>query len=210
MLSSLYAFFLAMKLYPATQERAQRELDALLLPSGRSYERLPQLSDRPSLPYIDSLIKELIRWSPTTPLGVPHRLTCTDVYHGMRIPKGSTVLVNVWSIFRNATLYPNPMEFNPDRFLGAKSSADEPNGLDPRSVAFGFGRRVCPGRHLADCALWTTIVHVLSLFSIQAAADAMCDAPEYTTGLVSRPQPFTCSIRPRWSSSEVQKLIDLN
>ena len=53
--------------------------------------------------------------------------------------------------------YANPMEFNPERFLG-----DNPEP-DPRATVFGFGRRICecrcfvivPHRHLVTCVLWT-------------------------------------------------------
>ena len=62
--SSMYSFFLALVLFPEAQRRAQAELDVVI---GR--ERLPTFSDRPRLPYIEALCKELMRWQMVTPIG---------------------------------------------------------------------------------------------------------------------------------------------
>lgn len=64
MVSSLSTFFLAMLLYPEVQRRAQLELDKIC------HGRLPEFSDRESLPYINALCREVLRWNPTAPLGV--------------------------------------------------------------------------------------------------------------------------------------------
>lgn len=58
------SFFLAMVLYPGVQAKAQAELDSVI-GSGR----LPDYNDRPSLPYINAIVKEVLRWNPVAPLG---------------------------------------------------------------------------------------------------------------------------------------------
>ena len=63
--SSMYSFFLALVLFPQVQRRAQAELDAVI---GR--DRLPTFDDRPRLPYIEALCKELARWQMVTPMGM--------------------------------------------------------------------------------------------------------------------------------------------
>ena len=85
------AFFLAMVLYPDAQEKAQAEIDAVV-----GADRLPEFSDRPSLPYINALVKELLRWHPATPIGVPHRVVADDEYNGCVIPGGATIFANIW------------------------------------------------------------------------------------------------------------------
>jgi cytochrome P450 len=59
-----------MLLYPSVQKKAQGELDIV---TGR--ERLPTFEDRPRLPFIDAVCKEVLRWQPVTPLGAFHRLS---------------------------------------------------------------------------------------------------------------------------------------
>ena len=85
------AFFLAMAMNAEVQQTAHEELDRVI---GRG--RLPEFSDRDSLPYIDAVIKEVLRWCPVTPIGIPHRVMDEDVYNGMYIPKDSIIVANLW------------------------------------------------------------------------------------------------------------------
>lgn len=87
----MQAFFLAMALHPEVQKKAQEELDAVV---GSS--RLPNFSDRPSLPYLSAVVKELLRWHIVTPIGLPHRVVTDDEYMGYHIPKGALVIANIW------------------------------------------------------------------------------------------------------------------
>lgn len=65
------------------QKKAQAEIDRVV---GR--QRLPGFEDRNSLPYIEAIYREILRWKPPVPLGVPHATTEGDVYEGYFIPKG--------------------------------------------------------------------------------------------------------------------------
>jgi len=123
-----------MVLNPEARKKAQEELDRVV---GKN--RLPDFSDKENLPYIDALMKELLRWNPPLPLSVPTRVTQEDVYRGYVIPEGATVVQNVWAIFRDPSIYPDPETFNPDRFL--KDGKINPLVLNPEDRAFGTGRR---------------------------------------------------------------------
>lgn len=89
------AFLLAMVIYPAAQARAQEELDKVL---GRS--TLASLSDKADgqLPYVEALIKEVLRWISSVPMGMPHVCTENNEYAGYSIPEGAAVLANVWYV----------------------------------------------------------------------------------------------------------------
>ncbi|KAI8996327.1 cytochrome P450 [Trametes punicea] len=162
--ATLLAFFCAMVLHPAVQKRAQAELDAVVGP-----DRLPEHADRPSLPYLDAMVKEILRWHNVAPLGVAHRCMQEDEYRGWRIPEGAIVMVNAWAILHDPEVFPEPEVFRPERFL--KGGKSNPDILDPASVAFGFGRRVCPGRHFADDALFIYIATLLHALDIGPAFD---------------------------------------
>ncbi|PSR75210.1 hypothetical protein PHLCEN_2v9251 [Hermanssonia centrifuga] len=82
--STLCAMVLAMTLYPDVLRLAHDELDSVV---GR--DRAPTFEDKPNLPYIDAIVKEVLRWRPVIPLGIPRRCTQDDWYHGYRIPKGA-------------------------------------------------------------------------------------------------------------------------
>lgn len=76
-----------MAMYPSVQEKAQRELDRVV-----GSARLPVWEDGESLPYIQALIRESLRWIPNIPMGVPHRVLVEDEYKGYRIPQGSMII----------------------------------------------------------------------------------------------------------------------
>jgi len=105
-------FFLAMLVYPDVQKKAQEELDRIV-----GCDRLPEYEDRASLPYIEALYREVLRWRPVAPLGIPHAITADDIYKGYFIPKGTMVLGNVWAMTHNEAIYPDPDKFKPERFF---------------------------------------------------------------------------------------------
>ncbi|KAF7357531.1 Cytochrome p450 [Mycena sanguinolenta] len=190
--SSLTSFCLAMALYPEIQKKAQTEINTVI-----GTDRLPEFEDRPLLPYVEALYREVMRWRPVTPLGVPHASTEDDIYNGYFIPKGTTVISNIWAMTRDESIYYEPDRFNPDRFFTADGQLNE----DATILTFGFGQRICEGRHHADATIWATIVSVLSTFNIEKAKYATGKEididPKYSDGLISHPEPFACSITPR-------------
>ena len=99
-----------MALYPEVQKKAQAEIDAVVGPN-----RLPDFRDRPSLPYINAVLKESTRWNLVAPLGsyfviimatiilmgsegFPRMTTNDDEYNGCYIPKGTILFCNAWSV----------------------------------------------------------------------------------------------------------------
>jgi len=136
--STLSSFILAMTLHPAVQERAQAELDAVI---GGSWARFPTFADRPNLPYINAIVLELLRWNPAVPLGLPHRVTQDDVYRGYRIPKGTIVWPNIWSMLHDESAFPNPSAFLPERYLREDGTMKDLDKIeDPAIIGFGFGQ----------------------------------------------------------------------
>ncbi|THH18673.1 hypothetical protein EW146_g2333 [Bondarzewia mesenterica] len=193
--STMMAFFLGMMLHPEYQRKAQEEIDRVVGPG-----RLPDFSDRDQLPYVSNIIWECLRWNPVVPLGVPHATTQDDVYEGYWIPKGTTIIPNIWAMFHDETKYPDAFAFKPERFEDEKKNMELGNNDLPH-IVFGFGRRVCPGRWLALDSLWITIASVLSVYTISKPKDvdgAVIEPEiEFTNGIVSRPKMFKCSVVPR-------------
>ncbi|KAJ7155817.1 cytochrome P450 [Mycena filopes] len=199
--SALGTFVLAMILNPGVQRKAQAEIDSVV-----GVGHLPDFSDEPRLPYICAIVKEVLRWRNVTPIALPHYLEVEDEYRGYRVPAGSVVLGNAWALLHDKDMYPDPDSFNPDRFLLAGKL--NPAIRDPEA-AFGFGRRICPGRHLASASLFITIASILATFNIERATDADGNVVEptceYVPGLITGPKPFECSITPR-SPAAVQAI----
>ncbi|KZL65211.1 O-methylsterigmatocystin oxidoreductase (cytochrome P450 oxidoreductase), partial [Colletotrichum tofieldiae] len=196
--SSIHTFVLVMLIFPEVQKKAQEEIDTVV---GR--DRLPQFGDRERLPYVNALVKETLRWFPVAPLGVAHRTDEAIEYQGFSIPKGAYLLPSIWWFLHDPQTYADPSSFDPDRFLAPR------NEPDPEDEAFGYGRRICPGRFLADESLFIIISRLLAAFDIRKAVDASGNEldPEIhaTAGLISRPLEFPYSIKPR--SAKAVELI---
>jgi len=201
--SALRTFVLAMSLNPDIQEKAQREIDAVLQSTGKV---LPDFGDESSLPYVSAIVKEVLRWNPVVPLAFPHKLTSDDVYNGYHLPAGSVVLPNAWAILHDAKTYgEDESSFRPERFLTKEGTLD--SSVKSPDVAFGFGRRICPARNLAWSEMFIFIASTLAMFEISDAQGAGRDtSPQYTSGLLRYPVPFDCIIKPR--SPEHKKVVE--
>ena len=156
-----------MLLYPEVQRRAQEQIDQVV-----GSERMPTMDDAPKLPYVRSLMKETLRWMPTTILGaVPHATSADDTYKGFFIPKGAGVMNNVWTI--NMSRGTEPRKFDPSRYeddhLSLYDSASNPDGTKRDQFTFGAGRRICQGMHVAERSLFLGISRILWAFSIMPA-----------------------------------------
>ncbi|KAL4865823.1 hypothetical protein BDV12DRAFT_173973 [Aspergillus spectabilis] len=190
--STVTSFFLAITLFPDVQKRAQDEIDSKI---GRA--RLPMVDDREHLPYIDAVVKEALRWHPVLPMGLPHRSMADDTCNGYLIPKNSVLLPNIWAFCHDPCEYKDPLIFNPERFLGATPERD------PHSLVFGFGRRICPGRVLADRTIFLTIAQSLAAFAVGTVVlDGDGDRgeevkPTFLPGVISHPAPFDLRLKLR-------------
>ncbi|KIJ18530.1 hypothetical protein PAXINDRAFT_70972, partial [Paxillus involutus ATCC 200175] len=205
--STLFVFILAMVLYPEAQAQAQAEIDSVI---GSGLPRLPDWEDRPSLPYVDALVKETLRWHPVAPLGIPHATMEDDVYEGYYIPKGCHTFAGPkLAMSRDPEKFPQPEKFLPERFLPPEKNIP----IDELSFAFGFGRRICVGRHVADASLWISIVSMLAVFQFEPAPswDGGPDGAnvQWTEGVTTRPEHFPCVIKPRREDMSPETLAHL-
>ncbi|KAI0055362.1 cytochrome P450 [Artomyces pyxidatus] len=175
---------------PEVMKKAQAEIDAVV---GRY--RLPTFQDEPGLPYVSAIIKEVTRFRPVAPLAVPHAVTRDDSYDGYVIPKGTTIWGNVEALTQDPMLFAAPEKFYPERFLG--------KDLDPRLVdftmPFGFGRRMCPGMHVALQSVFIVVARILWAFDLVPASDG--ELPDVNAkaaiGLTRGPAPFKFGVRAR-------------
>ncbi|KAI7748724.1 hypothetical protein M8C21_022264, partial [Ambrosia artemisiifolia] len=138
-----------MVLHQDIQAKAQDEIKELV-----GEHRLVQDSDIPNLGYVQAIVKEVLRLHPPGPLLSWARLSTRDVQLGkFFVPAGTTAMVNMWAITHDPSIWKNPWDFKPERFM----EEDFPvMGSDLRLAPFGSGRRVCPGKSLglATVNLW--------------------------------------------------------
>ncbi|KAJ3921183.1 cytochrome P450 1 [Lentinula edodes] len=159
----------------ADTNKGQEEIDSVI---GKN--RLPNLEDRRSLPYVEAIYREVMRLHPPLPLGC-------------------VVYPNIWATMnRDPDVYTDPEKFLPERFVDSKFGPFESiNNI----YAFGFGRRVCAGRYMAENTVWLTVASVLATFTLSKAKDeqgSVVDVPgDYTDEFFCHPKPYRSTITPR-------------
>ena len=167
--ASLMWWTTAMAAFPDVQRRAQAELDTII---GRT--RLPTFADASRLPYVRAIVREVLRWRPPFPLGVPHETTEDGWYEGMFISKGTTCIANLWHCNHDRTVFGDDADdFKPERHLGYDGELlPGPKETNQEGhVSFGFGRRICVGKHLANDSLFIHTARILWATSIKCARD---------------------------------------
>ncbi|KAJ3540050.1 hypothetical protein NMY22_g4462 [Coprinellus aureogranulatus] len=193
-LSAALTFVLLMAKHPEVQKKAQAELDRVV-----GFGQIPSFEDRSKLVYLQAVTREVLRWVAMARLGLPHATTEDDIYDGYFIPEGTIVITNIYHMSGDPEYYDNPAEFIPERHI--KDGKIDKDTLDPYAVAFGFGRRICPGRHISLDTLYTFFASTLSLFDVEPPKDEAGNSTlKYsftTSGAVVSPHPFDCVIRPR-------------
>ncbi|KAH8880599.1 cytochrome P450 [Thozetella sp. PMI_491] len=174
--STLMLLVLYLMQHKDIQRKAHEEIDHVL-----GGNRLPEWDDIPQLTYMNRILQETYRMNPLSPLGIPHASIADDVYEGMFIPKGTIVYQNVWAMHHDEAIYSDSFRFWPDRYLPKSEGG---NG-EPLPVGnFGFGRRICIGRNLAENSLLMVLATMLATMDI-----------DWPPGPDGKPTPF----EPEWS-----------
>ncbi|KAH9022741.1 cytochrome P450 [Lactarius deliciosus] len=192
---------LAMIAHPEVQKRAHIELDTVV---GRS--RTPTFSDAPNLPYIQAIVKEILRWRPALPFSLPHSTTEDDWYDGMFIPKGTICLPNLFQFNRDPSYGDDAADFRPERFLDAHGKI-LPGPAETREDGhgtYGIGKRACVGKYIANESLFIYIATALWALTLERVRDedgneVILDVDAFVdTGITIRPGAYECKITPRF------------
>ncbi|KAF1843820.1 cytochrome P450 2D18 [Cucurbitaria berberidis CBS 394.84] len=185
--------------HPLVQHKARLELDCVC-----GTERMPTWADFKDLPYINCIIKEGLRLRPVSPVGVPHRVSRDDWFDGLLIPKDATIFFPPHAL---NSPFEDPETYNPDRFLGrpklAMDYAGSPDYMNRDHYAYGGGRRICVGIHLAERMQWRIVGKLLWAFEIKPAVDeetgksVNLDLDAYVDGFLMQPAPYKVRFTPR-------------
>ncbi|KAG9313182.1 cytochrome P450 [Chiua virens] len=196
--AGISTMIMAAACYPDAQARVQDELDDVV-----GSERVPTFEDWDMLPQLQAFVLEALRWRPVTPQGFAHRATKDIIWKGQCIPAGATVIGSHWAISRDPVAFPDPDTFDPQRWL----TEDGTIKTDMRFYTFGFGRRVCPGQHVANRSLYMNIALLLWSFRILQKPEALIDTEQVQEGVASHPKPFEAEFVPRIEGGKLRKLM---
>ncbi|ETS76797.1 hypothetical protein PFICI_12184 [Pestalotiopsis fici W106-1] len=207
--SPIQSFLLAMLHYPSWQSRLQAEIDEVCQGNCPAWE------DREKMPLLRAVVKEVIRWRPPVPTGIPHATEADDVWNGYFIPKGATIHALEWGITRDEKMYPNAEMFNPARWLEpAYPTFKEPltqypclNGFSQ----FGFGRRTCQGVPIVEQDLFLAMGGIAWAFDIIKkrrvdGSEIGVHWDDFSPLLIAKPAPFEFDAVPRSDAVERELL----
>uniref|UniRef100_A0A7N0TN66 Flavonoid 3'-hydroxylase n=1 Tax=Kalanchoe fedtschenkoi TaxID=63787 RepID=A0A7N0TN66_KALFE len=184
--------------HPKLLSQAQQEIDSVL---GR--DRLVSELDIAHLPFLQAIVKETFRLHPSTPLSLPRMAAESCEIDGYHVPKGATLLVNVWAISRDPEAWEEPLEFRPGRFMpgGERPNADV-RGTDFEVIPFGAGRRICAGMSLGIRVVQlvtATLVHAFDWELPAGQSVEKLDMEEAYGLTLQRNEPLVVHPRPRLS-----------
>ncbi|KAK4795824.1 hypothetical protein SAY86_028150 [Trapa natans] len=182
---------------PHVLARVQQELDSVV---GK--EKVVEESHMGKLPYLQAVIKESLRLHPALPLLIPHCPSKDATIGGFTVPKGTRIFVNVWAIHHDPSLWENPSEFDPGRFLeeGTNKGAMDYGGKDFTYFPFGSGRRICAGIAMAERMLMYSLATLLHSFDWRLPEAEKMDLDERFSIVLKKRIPLKPIPTPRLSS----------
>lgn len=162
-------------------------------------ERWVQESDIKNLVYLQAIVKEALRLYPPGPLAVPHEAMEDCSISGYHVPKGTRVMVNLWKLHRDPSVWAEPDKFMPERFLTRHAEVDF-SGHHYELIPFGSGRRSCPGASFAMQVTHLTMARLLQGFDIETPLNMAVDMEEGLGITLVKARPLGVVIKPRLSS----------
>jgi cytochrome P450 len=169
---------------PMVMKRAQTELETVI-----GTNRIVEEADLHKLTYLQAVVKEVLRLHPPGPLLLPHGSLdeACQVAGRYDIPPRTRVLVNIWAMGRDPSIWEKPLEFYPERFLQQQQHSEafkydlQPNSLQEQHtivdktadvkentfehLPFGSGKRACPGRPMGNLVVEIVLARLLQGFS---------------------------------------------
>ena len=115
------------------------------------------------MPYVEAFVLEVLRYSSMIPLGAVHRTTEDVEFHGFRIPKGTRVYANVWAVHFEPSIWGDPENFRPERFLSPDELSVQKN---ENLIPFSTGKRACIAINFTFDQLFLFVACIVQRFDV--------------------------------------------
>ncbi|KAG1854462.1 cytochrome P450 [Suillus subalutaceus] len=195
--SAITVMMMAATIHTDAQARVQEELDSVV---GRT--RLPTFDDQEMLPQVTAFMLESMRWRPVSLGGFAHRATKDIIWNNYLIPAGATVIGNHWAIANDPEVFPEPQKFNPQRWIDNAGRVRD----DLRFFTFGFGRRVCPGQHVAHRSTFINTALILWAFRLSENPAAKIDTLAFSDTAIIHAASFEICFEKRIDENLIREL----
>ncbi|CAI2353586.1 unnamed protein product [Caenorhabditis sp. 36 PRJEB53466] len=175
--------------YPEMQNRVRKEIMENV---GTS--RLVSMADKANMPYTQAVIHEVQRHSNMIPFLGTHTCLEDTVVQGKKVPAGTNVFAQIWSVMRNDPVFDSPLTFNPDRYLLADGRTFDKAQLE-KTIPFSVGKRACVGEGLARMELFVIFSALIQNYEFVATSPIDLTP---MTGTVLTSKPYTCKLIPQY------------
>ncbi|XP_050419280.2 cytochrome P450 2D14-like [Patella vulgata] len=174
--------------HPDKQTRCYKEIQDII-GSGR----LPSMKDRPSMPYTQAVVHEVLRIVNIGVFGLPHSVDEDIIFHGYHMPKGTVVIPNLDSVLSDDKIWGDPDVFRPDRFL------DENGQLVKREefIPFSMGRRICLAEYMAKMELFLFMTTLMQRFEFKPVDPDNLPTLKGVFGITHAPSKYEVRAIPR-------------
>uniref|UniRef100_A0A4X2KDN3 Cytochrome P450 family 2 subfamily R member 1 n=1 Tax=Vombatus ursinus TaxID=29139 RepID=A0A4X2KDN3_VOMUR len=171
---------LFMGLYPNIQGQVHKEIDLIVGPN-----RTPSLEDKSQMPFTEAVLHEVLRFCNVVPLGIFHATSQDTVVRGYSIPRGTTVITNLYSVHFDKKYWKDPEVFYPERFLDSHGQFVKKEALIP----FSLGRRHCLGEQLARMEMFLFFTSLLQRFHLHFPPEVVPNLKP-KLGMTLQPLPY--------------------
>ncbi|KAM9659504.1 vitamin D 25-hydroxylase isoform 2-T2 [Trichechus inunguis] len=160
--------------------QVHKEIDLIMGPSGK-----PSWDDRCKMPYTEAVLHEVLRFCNIVPLGIFHATLEDAVVRGYSIPKGTTVITNLYAVHFDEKYWRDPEVFYPERFLDSNGYFVKKKALIP----FSLGKRHCLGEQLARMEMFLFFTALLQRFHLHFPRELLPNLKP-RLGMMLQPQPY--------------------
>ncbi|XP_025099197.1 cytochrome P450 2U1-like [Pomacea canaliculata] len=174
--------------HPDVQDKCYEEIRRVV-----GTERAPTIRDRSDLLYLEATILEVMRYSSIVPFSVPHSTACDVEFSGYRIPSGTYIIPNLYSVLHAPEIWGDPDNFRPERFIGQDGKLLRFEEFIP----FSLGRRVCLGEALAKMELFLYLAAMIQRFRFLPPETGELPSLQGNLGIVETPKPYMVRAVPR-------------
>ncbi len=184
---------LFMALHPDIQAKVQQELERVYGRSGKVSNK-----DRHLTPYTEAVLHEITRRGNILPMSVWHATPYDEIveYKGYKFPPHTILICMIGEVMLDPKHFPDPLAFNPERFLSEEKDGSLKFTPHPQVVPFGVGKRRCLGEALARVQLYKFFAGIMQNFTvISGQAQPLTDEAE--SGFVQAPKRYKIMFQPR-------------
>ncbi|KAK4844119.1 hypothetical protein QYF36_016751 [Acer negundo] len=141
-----------------------------------------------------------MRLYPAGPLSVRQKSREDCTISGYHVPAGTRLLFNLWKIHRDPSVWSEPCEFRPERFLTTHKDFYV-RGHNFEYMPFSSGRRICPGVSFGLQVAQLTLASLLHGFDLETPFDETVDMREGMGLMINKLSPLHVLLSPRLSAS---------